>query len=69
MLFVGSVTMDPERGALQSLRLKGHGGGGGGYHRIEDGHLLVPVDRIEARQDYLLVRPPQADGVGASDRP
>jgi sporulation protein YlmC with PRC-barrel domain len=66
---VDSVTIDPETGALQNLRLKGHGGGGGGYHRIEDGHLLVPVDRVEARQDYLLVRPPQEDGVGARDRP
>jgi sporulation protein YlmC with PRC-barrel domain len=66
---VDSVTMDPETGALQNLRLKAHGGGSGGYHRIEDGHLLVPVDRIEARQDYLLVRPPQDDGVGAPERP
>ena len=59
---VDSVTMDPETGPLRNLRLKAHGGGGGGYHRIADGHLLMPVDRIEARQDYLLVRPLQEDG-------
>ena len=65
---VGSVTMDPETGARRNLRLKANGGGGGGYHRIEDGHLLVQVDRIEARQD-LPVRLPQEGGVGAPDRP
>ena len=65
---VDSVTMNPETGDLQNLRLKAHGGGGG-YHWIEDGHLIVPVDRIEARQDHLPVRLPQEGGVGAPDRP
>ncbi|MBB6646087.1 PRC-barrel domain-containing protein [Halobellus ruber] len=64
---IESVTMDPETGDLRNLRLKAHGGGGGGYNRTDDGHLLVPADRIEARQDYLLVRPPQKDGGGAPD--
>lgn len=66
---VDGVTMDPDTGSLQNFRLKAHGGGDGGYHRIDNGHLLVPADRIEAREDYLLVRPPQEDEVGAPDRP
>lgn len=66
---VESITMDPKTGDLRNLRLRAHGGGGGGYHRIDDGQLLIPADRIEARQDYLLVRPPRESRVGTPDEP
>ncbi|MFB6250935.1 MAG: PRC-barrel domain-containing protein [Halobellus sp.] len=56
---VESMTMDPRTGALQFLRLGPHNGGGSGFHRIENGQLLIPADHIEAKQDYLLVRPPR----------
>ncbi|WP_311171959.1 PRC-barrel domain-containing protein [Halobellus ordinarius] len=66
---VESITMDAKTGDLQNLRLRAHGGGGGGYHQIDDGQLLVPADRIEARQDYLLVRPPRESRAGTLDEP
>ncbi|SDY28712.1 PRC-barrel domain-containing protein [Halobellus clavatus] len=56
---VESITINPKTGDLQHLRLEGHDGGGGGYQRIENGQLLIPATRIEAKQDYLLVRPPR----------
>jgi len=56
---VQNVTMDPRTGELQHLRLTEHNGGGGGYERVEDGQLLIPADRVEAIQDYVLVSPPR----------
>ncbi|QCC47521.1 PRC-barrel domain-containing protein [Halobellus limi] len=56
---VENITMNPKTGDLHALRLGSHDGGSGGYHEIDDGQLIVPADRIEAKEDYLLVRPPK----------
>jgi sporulation protein YlmC with PRC-barrel domain len=56
---VENVSMDPETGRLAFLHLGSYQDDAGGFDRIEDGQLLVPADRIEAKQEYVLVRPPR----------
>ncbi|MFA1611791.1 PRC-barrel domain-containing protein [Halobellus rubicundus] len=66
---VKTITIDPKTGHLEYLRLGGHNGGAGGFHEIDDGQLLVPADRIEAKQDYLLVRPGSEENMNTTSDP
>ena len=56
---VENVTMDPSTGALEHLRLDPNDRATSGFDRAEDGQLLVPAHRVEAKKDYLLVSPPR----------
>jgi sporulation protein YlmC with PRC-barrel domain len=56
---VENVSMDPETGQLAFLHLGSYSDDPAGFDRIEDGQLLVPADRIEAKEEYILVRPPE----------
>ena len=54
---VENITMNVKTGKLEYLRIEPNGQTTGGFDRIEDGMLLVPANRIEAKHDYLLVEP------------
>jgi len=54
-----NITMNSKTGELENLRIELNGQTTGGFDRIENGQLLVPADRVEAKEDYLLVAPPR----------
>ena len=56
---VENITMNVKTGELTSLRLDSDNHSASGFERTETGQLLVPADRVEAKQDYLLVAPPR----------
>ncbi|MFD1686290.1 PRC-barrel domain-containing protein [Halobellus litoreus] len=56
---VENVTMNVKTGELAYLRLDPDSQPSSGFDRTEEGQLLIPADRVEAKQDYLLVAPPR----------
>ncbi len=53
------ISMDTDTGELKHLHIDLDGEETGGFHRIEEGNLLVPAHRIKSKQEYLLVKPPR----------
>lgn len=56
---VENVSMGTETGRLAFLHLGSYREDTAGFDRVEDGELLIPADRIEAKEEYILVRPPE----------
>jgi sporulation protein YlmC with PRC-barrel domain len=53
-----NITLNPATGDLEYLCIDPSGREPGAFPRMENDQIVVPVDRVEPRQEYLLVRPP-----------
>lgn len=54
-----NVTMDVDTGAPERFLVRPNGRHSVEYERNDDGQLLVPAEQFEARDEYILVRPPE----------
>ncbi|MDQ2055561.1 PRC-barrel domain-containing protein [Halobellus sp. H-GB7] len=58
---VENITVNVKTGNLEHLRLDPDGQQTRGFKRNDEGQLLIPADRIEAKHDYLLIAPPRSE--------
>lgn len=53
-----NITLDTETGELEYLCIDPCSPDVGEFPRMENGQMVVPIDSVEAKQEYLLVHPP-----------
>jgi len=52
-----NITLDTATGELEYLCIDPSSPGIGEFPRMENGQMVVPIDRVEAKEEYLLVHP------------
>jgi sporulation protein YlmC with PRC-barrel domain len=53
-----NITLDTETGELEYLCIDPCSPDMGEFPRMENGQMVVPIDSVEVKQEYLLVHPP-----------
>ena len=56
-----NITVDPQTGRLQYLRVEPFGDEDGNFQWTDDDRLLIPAEAVTAINDYLLVEPDEPD--------
>jgi len=62
-----NITLNTETGELEYLCIDPSSPDKSVFPRMENGQMVVPIDRVEAKQEYLLVHP--SDGTLSTTSP